>query len=87
MKLRSLSPTSKAAEKTKDGSNLTYDRLDVAKSVLVELRGKHEVATARARKRPPPPPPPPQHAEVKITNELSYSLPLALIVAFTIVKS
>ena len=60
MKLRSLSPASKAAEKTKDGSNLTYDRLDVAKSVLVELRGKHEVATARAKKRPPPPPPPPK---------------------------
>ena len=54
----------------KDGSNLTYDRLDVAKSVLVELRGKHEVATARARKRPPPPPPPPtlpQHAGVRMT--------------------
>ena len=56
----------------KDGSNLTYDRLDVAKSVLVELRGKHEVATARARKRPPPPPPPPtlpQHAGVRLTLE------------------
>ena len=63
----------------KDGSNLTYDRLDVAKSVLVELRGKHEVATARARKRPPPPPPPPtlpQHAEVRLTSrEITFKIP------------
>ena len=60
----------------KDGSNLTYDRLDVAKSVLVELRGKHEVATARARKRPPPPPPPPtlpQHAGVRLA-EVFYNV-------------
>jgi hypothetical protein len=41
-KLRSLSPSSaeKVAKATRDGSNLTYDRLDVAKSVLVELNGK-----------------------------------------------
>ena len=50
MKLRSLSPSAKALEKANDGSNLTYDRLDVAKSVLVELKGK------RPKKAAPPPP-------------------------------
>lgn len=57
-KLRSLSPKAsanvKVAQNNSDGSNLTYDRLDVAKSVLVELRGK------TTRRKPPPLPPPPQ---------------------------
>lgn len=55
MKLRSLSPNTKALEKAHDGSNLTYDRLDVAKSVLVELKGKNKKKAA-----PPPPTAPPR---------------------------
>lgn len=56
MKLRSLSPNTKADAKANDGSNLTYDRLDVAKSVLVELKGKNKPRKPAA---PPPPSAPP----------------------------
>ena len=69
MKLRSLSPSSKAAIKaTDEGSNLTYDRLDVSKSVLVEMRGKNPPPPLPVekseriyikKKAPAPPPPPP----------------------------
>ena len=56
LKLRSLSPNTKADAKANDGSNLTYDRLDVAKSVLVELKGKSKPKKPAA---PPPPTAPP----------------------------
>ncbi len=59
-KLRNLSPSSAVeAIKNNDGSNLTYERLDVAKSVLVELKGKNP-AQPEAEMPPPPKPPPPR---------------------------
>lgn len=72
MKLRSLSPNSKG-QKTVDGSNLTYDRLDVAKSVLVELRGRP------SKKKPPapPPPPPPKPPSPKMRKKVAPSRPPA----------
>ena len=87
LKLRSLSPSSsspseRVVKATDEGSNLTYDRLDVAKSVLVELKGKTppEKPPPILRKKaapPPPPPAPPKPPKLSSAKRLAPERPPA----------